>query len=72
MGPILEPDPHGMDPKTGPKMGPGRILIKPEALLHDIEYQSNTKKKGQGQHYNPIDRNEQRLLCHVAADICEI
>jgi hypothetical protein len=27
-----------MDPKTGPKIGPGRILIKPEALLHDIEY----------------------------------
>ena len=31
------PDPHGMDPKIGPKIGPGRILIRPEALLHDIE-----------------------------------
>ena len=38
MWPILEPDPHGMDPKIGPKIGPGRISIKPEALLHDIEY----------------------------------
>ena len=35
---ILGPDPHGMDPKIGPKIGPGRISIKPEALLHDIEY----------------------------------
>ncbi len=32
------PDPQGMDPKIGPKIGPGRILIKPEALLHDLEY----------------------------------
>ncbi len=38
MGPIVEPDPNGMDPKTGPKIGPGRILLKPEALLHDLEY----------------------------------
>ena len=38
MGHILGPDPHGMDPKIGPKIGPGRILIKPEALLRDIEY----------------------------------
>ncbi len=27
-----------MDPTIGPKIGPGRILIKPEALLRDIEY----------------------------------
>jgi hypothetical protein len=27
-----------MGPKIGPKIGPGRILIKPEALLRDIEY----------------------------------
>ncbi len=39
MGPILGPDPHGMDPKVGPKIGPGRILIKPEALLRDLSYQ---------------------------------
>ncbi len=37
LGLILEPDPHGMDPKIGPKIGPGRISIKPEALLHDLE-----------------------------------
>ena len=36
MGPILGPDPHCMDPKIGPKISPGRILIKPEALLRDI------------------------------------
>ena len=34
---LLGPDPHGMDPKFGPKIGPGRILIKPEALLRDLE-----------------------------------
>ncbi len=33
----LGPDPNGTDPKIGPKIGPGRILIKPEALLRDIE-----------------------------------
>ena len=32
------PDPDGMDPKLGPKISPGRILIKPEALLRDLEY----------------------------------
>jgi hypothetical protein len=34
----LGPDPDGMDPKLGPKISPGRILIKPEALLRDLEY----------------------------------
>ncbi len=38
LGHILGPDPHVMDPKIGPKIGPGRILVKPEALLRDIEY----------------------------------
>ena len=37
LGHILGPDRNGMDPKIGPKIGPGRILIKPEALLRDIE-----------------------------------
>ena len=39
MDPILGPDPHGMDPEIGPKISPGRILIKPEALLRDLEYE---------------------------------
>ncbi len=41
LGLILGPDPHGMDPKIGPQIGPGRILIKPEALLREIEYVRN-------------------------------
>ncbi len=36
-GLILGPDPNGMDFKIGPKTGPGIILIKPEALLRDME-----------------------------------
>ena len=37
LGHISGPDPNGMYPKIGPKIGPGRILIKPEALLRDLE-----------------------------------
>jgi hypothetical protein len=42
---MLGPDPHGMDPKIGPKIGPGRILIKPEALLRDLEYNIESSLK---------------------------
>ncbi len=31
-------DPLGMDPKVGPKIRPGRILIKPETVMRDMEY----------------------------------
>ena len=34
----MGPDPDGIDPKIGPKISPERILIRPEALLCDIEY----------------------------------
>ncbi len=37
LGHIVGPDPRGMDPKIGQKISPGRILIKPEALLPNIE-----------------------------------